>query len=495
MNPALKNRLIAAASALLSVVAGWQLANGDYILVGLLSAGILLWLARRLTGVRGDALLAGVLLAGYLIGNRGFAQLRIPQTPLLVGELTLGACLVAAAWQAARTKSFPIRRNGLNLVLLVWLMFGLIRLPLDVRTYGIMALRDFALLYYAFFFFFAQTWAGDPAQRRWLERCLTVAFALAPPMFLAFTRWPDFFTSNFTLGGVPLIFIKGDVEAGLMVAGMLWFLQRHTRADHSWWLLPAAASFFAVVVSNSRAAWLALIATAAWLILCRDLRRIRPIAAMTAIGFVGLCAQAVVTSKPLTSTPLYRFYESAASIVDTEGGRTYLANELEDKPDNNQFRLVWWRAVADEVWTDGRWFGLGFGHDLAADFLRIYYAGANDDFSARSPHNFAMTVFGRMGLAGASLFVAFAAVLGKLLWHAGRQTARGESNGERFTLGLGAFAILVSACFGVVLEGPMGATVFWILLGLASATPVSAEPDPETMAITTSEPQEAAATS
>jgi CHASE3 domain sensor protein len=30
--------------------------------------------------------------------------------------------------------------------------------------------------------------------------------------------------------------------------------------------------------------------------------------------------------------------------------------------------------------------------------------------------------------------------------------------------------ILVSACFGVVLEGPMGAVVFWTILGLASAT-------------------------
>ena len=31
------------------------------------------------------------------------------------------------------------------------------------------------------------------------------------------------------------------------------------------------------------------------------------------------------------------------------------------------------------------------------------------------------------------------------------------------------WAIFTSACFGVVLEGPMGAVVFWILLGAAAA--------------------------
>jgi hypothetical protein len=33
--------------------------------------------------------------------------------------------------------------------------------------------------------------------------------------------------------------------------------------------------------------------------------------------------------------------------------------------------------------------------------------------------------------------------------------------------------LLVAACFGVVLEGPMGAAVFWTILGLASATSTS----------------------
>ncbi|HVS51835.1 MAG TPA: O-antigen ligase family protein [Opitutaceae bacterium] len=474
MHPPLRNRLLAAAGTVVAVIAGWQIANGDYGLASLLGGGILFWLAMRLTGVRGDALLAGLLLAGYIVGNRGFAQLSVPRLPLLVGELTLGIGLGIAIWHAVVAKTLPVRRDALNLVLLTWLAFGFARLPFDMRAYGAMALRDFALLYYALFFFLAQAWATGPAERRWLERCLTLAFAAAPPVFLAFARWPDFFTSNITLGGVPLVFIKSDVEGGLMVAGMYWFLQRYVTRGQRRWLVPAAASFGAVAVSNSRAALVALGVSLLWPLVTRDFRRLRPLAAMAALGLLGLSIQTAVTKSPFASTPLYRLYESTASIVDTRGERVYLANDLDDKPDNNQFRLVWWRAVADEVWADDRWLGLGFGHDLAENFLRVYYGTANDDFSARSPHNFALTVFGRMGLAGAALFAALLVALCALLWRAGRRTARGESDGARFTLALGAFAILVSACFGVVLEGPMGATVFWILLGLANATPLAA---------------------
>ena len=433
-------------------------------------------------GVHADVVLAGVLLIGYLVGNRGFAQLSVPKLPLLVGELTLGIGLVAAGWRAACTKSLPVRRVA----------FGCARLRFDVRDHGAVALRDFALLYYALFFFLAQGWAAEPAQRRWLERCLTVAFTVAPPVFVAFTFWPDFFMTNFTFVGVPLVFIKADVEGGLLVAGIFWCLQRHTTSTHSWWLVPATANLVAVAACSSRAALVALVAACAWPLVCREWRLVRPLAAIVAVGLSSLALQAVVTNRPLVATPIYRLIENVASVTDTQGTRVYLANNLDDKPDNNQFRLVWWRAVVDEVWTEHRWLGLGFGHDLAAEFLRIYYADANEDFSARSPHNFSVTVFGRMGLVGLGFLLALTVALGGLLWRAGRQTARGESDGERFTLGLGAWAILVSACFGVVLEGPMGATVFWTLLGLANATDPDAVHEPEPLVTAEPAPIEAA---
>ena len=43
--------------------------------------------------------------------------------------------------------------------------------------------------------------------------------------------------------------------------------------------------------------------------------------------------------------------------------------------------------------------------------------------------------------------------------------------------------MLVSACFGVVLEGPMGAVIFWTLLGIANGgTPAAPASEGEKLA-------------
>ena len=44
-----------------------------------------------------------------------------------------------------------------------------------------------------------------------------------------------------------------------------------------------------------------------------------------------------------------------------------------------------------------------------------------------------------------------------------------DRHGEDQVFWLAAWVIFTSACFGVVLEGPMGAVVFWTILGLANA--------------------------
>jgi O-antigen ligase len=193
---------------------------------------------------------------------------------------------------------------------------------------------------------------------------------------------------------------------------------------------------------------------------------------MLGLALAVLTIQALVFGRGFTSTPLYRLYESVLSIGDYRSSRTYEA-DLGDKPDNNQFRLVWWRAVVDETWSDGRWLGLGYGHDLAGEFVRIYYADAAEDFSARSPHNFLLTVFGRMGLVGFSGFAMIIFLIARRTWRAGQYARANPEESEPLLLWLTGWMILSSACFGVVLEGPMGAMVFWTSLGLANARMVA----------------------
>jgi len=476
--PAIATRGIAivAVGIIGALVIGWDIAQGNLTLPTVVAIPLVLGLVARWAGVPADPFLGGILLVGYLVGNRGFAQLNVPGIPLLPGEAVLGLALALTLWRAARTQTLPLRRDALNALVLLWIAVGATRLPFDFQHYHLSALRDFAMIYYALFFFLAQAWAEQPAARRWLVGALTVGLALCGPIFYLFDLQQEWVTSNLTLGNVPLIFVKSDVAGGFMAAAVLWFAQLYSRLRHLGWLLLTSSALFGTVICNSRAAVIALGVGLLWLLILRQWRVLRPIALLVTIGLLALLIQAVTEPRPLTTLPLYRLYESATSIVDLDGTRVYQVADLSDKPDNNQFRLVWWSSVISETWHDGPWLGLGFGRDLAAEFLRTYYADNNNDFTARSPHNFLLTVFGRMGLLGEALILAIIAIFAVKTWRAGRTPPSAITPSAHLPLWLTGWTVLTSACFGVVLEGPMGATLFWTVLGLANASPMGSPP-------------------
>ena len=160
--------------------------------------------------------------------------------------------------------------------------------------------------------------------------------------------------------------------------------------------------------------------------------------------------------------------ERLASISDFAGQGAYHSDESYMKGDNNRFRSLWWTEVVAETVRESPWIGLGFGHDLAREFLRIYSPGSGEDFSARSPHSILVTVFGRMGLIG---FVPFVAICTALMIRLISTLRSNETETARLGLWLAAWIILTSSLFGVVLEGPMGAVLFWSVAGLANGWP------------------------
>ena len=462
--------VIVAASLVGALVIGWDVAHGSLFLPSVAVVALLLGLAPQLVGMWADAFFGGILMVGYLVGNRGFAQLNAPGIPLLPGEAMLGIALALVAWRSARLRSLPFRRDVINWLVLMWIIIGAARIPFDFRQHGFVAVRDFAMIYYALFFFIAQVWATQTVERRWLQNCLALGFALCGPVFYVFDQRQEWFTSNLAIAGVPLIFVKSDVAGGFMAAAIPWFVYRYANNRRLGWLALAGLALACAIACNSRAAVVAFLVGVLWLIVLRSWRMLGGIAVLIVAGCLALGAHAIADRRPFTATPLYRLYESATSVADFGGTRRYLTANLADKPDNNQFRLVWWRAVIDETWTSSLWLGLGFGRDLAAEFLRIYYADANEEFSARSPHNFLLTVFGRMGLLGVSVVLALLGAMAFMTWQAGRRLPVAARTTGSLPLWLAAWAVLTSACFGVVLEGPMGAVVFWTLLGLANAT-------------------------
>ena len=366
----------------------------------------------------------GGLFLGYFVGNRGFAQLMpSAQLPLLPAEIGLA---IAGAWllvQSAQQRILPIRRDALNTMVLAWLVAGTIRVAFDVRPFGFVALRDYAMIYYAGFFFLAQhAWRDD--SRRFLLRVITIASVAQPIAMILVEAFPDFFLSKFTLRGVPLIFFKGDLALTFTaVSALLLFFT--VRGAHRLWAWPlATVEFIYVIAGANRASMLGGLAALAWLSFSRARRFVGVQVAVLSLAVLVVSGLALLTENTWAQRKFDGVRERLASITDIMGRGTYVTEESGMKGDNNRFRAVWWRTVIADAMDQNPAFGLGFGYDLARNFLREYNPDMGDDFTARSPHSIVVSTIGRMGIVGLAVFLALVAAIASKTWRVVRDPAR-----------------------------------------------------------------------
>jgi hypothetical protein len=465
MTPPLRTAVIAVVGALAALVMGYGIA-GEHLLFSVLVVGALLWATIEWTrGAMPEAWMLAWAIFGYIVGNRGFAQFSLSSdVPLLPAEAVLLVGVPALGARMAFGQVQAVQRDDLNIALLAWIVLGAARLPLDLGRHGFFAIRDFAMVYYALFFFLAQACAGQAASVRLLRATLTVTFVALPVVAAAEQALPGFFLTHLTFRGVPFIFHKSDLLAAYLAAGFFWLWTRFEKTHQRLWLLPAAASLLMLgTTASSRAAMVGLVlVTLMWL----AARRWRVAAAQVLIVSAAVAAVIFISAlgnRNLRETAVYSTYEHALSIFDLSGTGTYVNQESGDPGLNNRFRITWWSTVAHDVAAQNPVFGLGFGYDLAARFLVEYDLVAAEDFTTRSPHSMIMSVFGRMGALGLAAWLAVAVGMAGL-------TRRCFRAGDFDAIGLVCIAweLWFSACVGVVLEGPMGAVVFWIVLGLAN---------------------------
>ncbi|HEX2862333.1 MAG TPA: O-antigen ligase family protein, partial [Lacunisphaera sp.] len=361
-------------------------------------------------------------------------------------------------------------RDWLNGLLLFWLALGAGRIVWDVRSYGFVALRDFATVYYVLYFFAAQALAPHEASHRLLRGVLLVTFLVLPVTGLLSYAFPEFFLNNLLVSGVPLIFYKDDLLATFLFTGFIILLPagrfQWQGLDPWRWLVAVGSLAFGLTIL-SRASMVGMLLAVGWMALARRWRHFQVLVGVCLAGLLGITTISLLQKRDFRQTRAYAIYETVVSIGDFSGTRDYRSETSSNKGDNNRFRLVWWRNVAVETLTTSPVLGLGFGADLARGFVQEYYFDSTEDFTARSPHNIFLTVFGRMGSLGALALLAIYWVQFRITRRTARATRVDPTWLDTHTLQAACWVIMVSACFGVVLEGPMGAIPFWIMLGLA----------------------------
>ena len=458
-------RIVTLIAAIAAIWLGGNIAQGELFWPVLISGLLGAIAVAQLQPVQVGTLLLGSAIFGYIVGNRGFAQITLASNiPLLPAEFTLlvaGGILVA---QSAIRRELPVRRDALNAAILLWVVVSSIRLSTDVRNYGVMALRDYATVYYTAFFFLAQKTGTGEVDRRFLTRCLFAGFTVLIVVFPIYERFHEFFMDRLLIRGTPVIYFKDDLLGTFLAAGSVLVFLRYDRTRSRAALALSLLMAGATMTTNNRASMLGLILPAVLLAVAGRPRFLSILGGSAVVGAVVLFIASEFRGQKWEDTPLYNMYERAVSLTDPLGQKVYSGEETSNKGDNNAFRATWWRIVVGETVSNNPWFGMGWGNDLAEPFVRVYYPEGGEDFGVRSPHNIFVTIFARTGLVGLLPFMAIVCAFAIRTWRAIK------TNHENAALWCASCTIFTSACFGVVLEGPMAAVVFWSLLGLANST-------------------------
>ncbi len=438
------------------------------------TAGV--WASSASAPVRADARLPWPvwILCAFLflvtVFGKGPTYLGIP--PLFIGEIVLAVSVVWMVNRYGLQRALLADESLLACLIVLFMALGAVLTARCLGENGIDAIRDAAIWYYAAFFFVGHAIGSDVRIGPLVWRSLAIAWGFAlvwgtvDQLMQMTLGW-----GVATLGpvlpwrGEPLFFNSNYEEVQQMgLAGLLVLHPRLHQGHLGKWQKPLAAvgvlALGLVAIAHGRGVKVGLALAAGMLAILhfapgRPLQiSKRTVAAILILVIVVGCGVTLFADDFLQVTKLDRFVGADPSAPS---GTAY-------------WRVIWWRVLWQEVNSRNPLFGLGFGQSLS--IYNPYLVG--DELNAwpvRSPHNFNITVFSRMGFAGLAVWLSVLAAgvggLFLLVWR-----GRGEVADPLRREELAFWIVLLVATwgngsFGVLMEGPVLGIWFWFALGFA----------------------------
>lgn len=412
----------------------------------------------------------GPLAVGYLAFDKAFAYLRLPGTPLYVGDLVLLLGLVAVLAGTGQLR-VVVRDEPILALLGVFVLWGFVRFLPGLPRYGIDAVRDAALWCYGLYAFvivavFARApgvldrmVAGLRRSTPWLLVWLPVAVLLQPLADLA----PDVPGSTTSV----LARKPGNAAlAALVVLCCLWlFPDRRLARRRGIWTGMALLTIALAATQNRGGLLGAGVGLVAALLFLPDRWR------LVAKGSAALAVVLALTVLMPFTLPVEGIQGRAFSSTQLLSNVASLGGA--DEPGNLggtvAGRQVLWTRVYHKQVRDGLLIpGSGFGPNLA---LQVGVRDQGTD-KTRNPHNSHLDVLARMGVVGLLLWIAL-----WVGWYwrlvTGCRRLRRLGLGPRHRLAAScvavASAVLVSSFFDPQLEGPQVAVLLWVVFGAGVA--------------------------
>jgi O-antigen ligase len=441
-------------------------------------------LRRLQTGYRAMGWLAALLppvLIGYAFFDRAFAYIHVPGIPIFPGEVVILLCLTEALVGTGLV-SLGIKRLAVPKLVILFALLGAICTVPYITKYGINAIRDAALWYYALLAIpVAALVVMDPEiVGRWVAGARRVVpwFLLYCPVAVLLNKASESGRGPFVPGSVISVWnhkVSNIAVLATMVLAFVWLVPGFGRRRRP--LLIGLATLVVLMVATQNRG--ALVASAcglllAWFFSARRLRLVGVmVATVSVLAVVGWASNVQIKGE---QGRVISVGQVITNIKSVRGGND--ANASGNLQSNVEFRQQLWSDVIAKAESEHKLLtGLGFGRNLAAEL------GFSPDTPGllRSPHNSHLDILARMGLIGTALWIVlwltwFAVVL--------RARVRLKAIGRYLEAAVievsivGVTAILVNAYFDPTLESPQVAIWLWTLVGLTVALAARRVGDP-----------------
>jgi hypothetical protein len=359
--------------------------------------------------------LVAASLAGFIVLNYGFENLvagHVAGVPLLIGETAMLIGLTLAIRRQGMSQLKPALRDPIVRCLIALLVVSALHLIVEAPRFGVYAFRDASLYFEAVFLTAGYLWANEKNGVKTFVQFMLVVFVLN--LIYSFTLpWRDTLQSLSPTSGVfQPIPIIGQYQDGsvYLAAGAFFFawLADYTRGWRCRVLLVVATvQVLALAVLQDRGIYVGIVVVLVLLFVLKKTSKMRR--PLRVLGGSALAMFALLTVMPVFGVSIHGrvgeingefLRQYALSVLSLDNSNTRLAKD-DDRLD--WFRQVW-RGTTSEPVTF--LIGQGFGMPLI-DFL------AEDGMPVRQPHNAALGVFGRLGVAGLSLWLLFQLLLFK----------------------------------------------------------------------------------
>jgi O-antigen ligase len=421
------------------------------------------------TSTRAPLVVAGTSAVALLLGATRWGSY-IGVNPLFLTDVLLLFGL--AQWALIRLNSRQAPRNELAARSHPGILFGLFFTYILARVAFASTqdvppadwIRDSAPFVYAFLAFVSASAFASSSQetRKRTAKVLTVALAFHL-LWTTVSIWSHF-------GGIPLpggaaaVFqLRPDIDMAMLGVGAGVFLLAGFRAKKRLWpIVAVVVSLLDVFALQSRAGLISVVASLfiAYLIFyfSTAARSGRRLFSQMLIP-IAIAAALIVLPQTGPGQRLVATINSSSAVTQAQ---------LSAQGTENARRLVWSQVIE---WTNEKparqLFGSGFGNDFLTQSGTLSFLEGTTYDNVRSPHNWFIGIYARMGTVGLLLAIAtIAAVLLGVL----RGIRRAARDNLLAIASMITVAVLPIATLGVVLEAPFGAVPFWWAAGIVLAS-------------------------